>query len=141
MSNYRPIPMLCTISKVLEKVISNEITNHITTSLSPRQYGFLKGRSCVHKLLTSFSLITDSMDRNNPTDVIYPDIRKTFDSVGHHHLLAKLKNVGIMGGTWELMRSYLLIAIIMCPSVVIHLTIFQSNLEYRKRVFWGLFYS
>ena len=71
-SNYRPISLLCSISKVLEKVIFNKIIEHISPKISTFQYGFLRGRSSIHKLLSTISLIVDSLDNNFGTDVIFP---------------------------------------------------------------------
>ena len=46
-SNYRPISLLYNVSKVLEHIIFNKIINynHITTMISPDQFGFLQHRS------------------------------------------------------------------------------------------------
>uniref|UniRef100_A0A1X7U9N4 Reverse transcriptase domain-containing protein n=1 Tax=Amphimedon queenslandica TaxID=400682 RepID=A0A1X7U9N4_AMPQE len=44
-TNYRPISLLCCISKVLEKIIFDKIADFIQPHfVSPRQFGFLKNR-------------------------------------------------------------------------------------------------
>ena len=43
-SNYRPISLLCNVSKVLEKLVYDKIINFITESISLVQFGVLKGR-------------------------------------------------------------------------------------------------
>ena len=46
-SNYRPIALICTLSKVFESILNEKIRKHLISKnlLSDRQYGFLKGRS------------------------------------------------------------------------------------------------
>ena len=107
-SNYRPTSLLCTISKVLQKVILNETSEQVNSTISSNQYGFILGRCSVHKLLTFLSIITESLDRKITTDVVYLDTSKAFDSVSPHHLLHKLRIIGITGKTWYWIKSYLL---------------------------------
>ena len=45
--NYRPISLLCLISKVLERCIFNNIKHSIYEKLNPCQHGFMPGKSRV----------------------------------------------------------------------------------------------
>jgi hypothetical protein len=47
MSNYRPISLLTTFSKVLEKVMYKRLSHYMKTNkiLVPEQFGFRKGMS------------------------------------------------------------------------------------------------
>ena len=102
--NYRPISLLCIVSKVLEKIVYNNIVDFVTKSISANQFGFLKGRSTLQQLLLSFSIIFSSKSQ---TDVVYLDFRKAFDSVAHNELLLKLWKFGICDSLWQWMRAYL----------------------------------
>ena len=106
-SNYHPISLLFSISKVLERVIFNKVVDFLNPKISVNQYGFLKGRSSVHKLLSSISFIVDALHSNHSADVIFLDIRKAFDSVGQQELLSKLRSFGVVGDVWEWFREYL----------------------------------
>ena len=54
--NYRPISLLCIISKVLEKIIFDKTYDHlVSTIISHAQFGFLKSCSTLHQLLVPFS--------------------------------------------------------------------------------------
>ena len=86
-NNYRPISLLCILSKVLEKLVYNKILFYLENSFTKYQYGFLPGRS---------------------VDVIYMDFRKAFNSVSHNGLLTKLKSLGIAGKFWLWLWTYLI---------------------------------
>ena len=47
LANYKPIALLCAISKVFEKLMFNHISDFIYPFLSPYQFGFIPGWSCL----------------------------------------------------------------------------------------------
>ena len=102
--NYRPISLLSVVSKVLEKLVYNNIVNFLTNSISVSQFGFLRGRSSLQQLLVFFNIVLSSASQ---IDVIYLDFRKAFDSVAHNELLFKLWKFGIIGNIWFWLRAYL----------------------------------
>ena len=99
--------MSCT-SKILERIIYNKIINFITNSVSNHQFGFLKHRSSIQQLLLLLNTIYNSALTHSPTDVIYLDFKKAFDTVSHPKLLFKLWSAGITGDLWMWFRAYLL---------------------------------
>ena len=92
--NYRPISLLCILSKVLEKIIYVKIIPFIRPRLSKHQLGFLRNRSCLTRLLVSFNEIFTSIE-GQAVDTIYFDFKKAFDSIPHAKLLHKLWTIGI----------------------------------------------
>ena len=105
--NYRPISLLCSISKVLEKIVYDKIIDFVASRVNVAQFGFLQNRSSLHQLLLFLKNIFDGFKINSQTDVIYLDFRKAFDSVAHNELLAKLWHFGITGNLWKWFRGYL----------------------------------
>ena len=99
--NYRPISLLCIVSKVLEQIIYDKIIEFIHPLLSKHQFGFLKNRSCLTQLLSSFSYIVSSLDSKAPCDIVYLDFQKAFDTIPHSELLFKLWSLGITGPLWS----------------------------------------
>ena len=95
--NYRPIALLPILSKILEKVVSIQLMEHLESYhlLSNTQHGF---RS---KLSTETALIkvTDAIYKNIENDLItlvaLCDLSKAFDSVSHRILLHKLDKVNV----------------------------------------------
>ena len=58
--NYRPISLLCCVSKVLESLIFNHISEFVISKMSVSQFGFVRRRSCVQQLLLSTNNILNS---------------------------------------------------------------------------------
>ena len=108
--NYRPISLLCTTSKVLEKAVYDRVINFIRPKLSKQQFGFLncKGRSCLSQLLVSLAQVFNDLDRSAVgVDTVFLDFKKAFDSVPHNELLLKLWRMGITGKLWLWFKEYL----------------------------------
>ena len=105
--NYRPVPLLCILSKVLEKLIYNSLSEFVSNRISTQQFGFTKGRSSLQQLLVYFSNVLDATDRSASVDVMYLDLCKAFDSVSHTKLLHKLHTYGISEKLWNWFKSYL----------------------------------
>ena len=61
------------------------------------QHGFIQGKSCLTNLLEFLDDVTDMIDGGNPVDVIYLDFQKASDKVPHRRLLAKIKQLVLMG--------------------------------------------
>ena len=105
--NHRPVSLTCILGKVYEKFVRKHILDHISSSISPEQHGFVSGRSCTSNLLESLDAIIDMMDEGIPVDLLFFDFRKAFDTVPHGKLLVKLENLGIKGGTPEIIQDFL----------------------------------
>ncbi len=96
-TNYRPISLLCCISKVLERLMYDKIFPFVGRMISTAQFGFLKNHSCLQQLLTFLDNVINSLTCNEQIDTVYLDFRKAFDKVPHTELLHKLKSIGISG--------------------------------------------
>jgi hypothetical protein len=62
--NYRPISLTCIRCKVLETIIRENTINHLRTNdiLSPKQFGFLDGRSTQLQMLITTELWQQALD-------------------------------------------------------------------------------
>ena len=105
-SNYRPISLLPTVSKVIEKVVANRITHHLNKwkLYYPLQFGFRSSMSCENLLLKFIDQINKAKRSNHHFISIMVDFAKAFDTVPSNILLAKLEHLKI-STTW--LRSYL----------------------------------
>ena len=82
-SNYRPVPLLCCISKVLEKIVYKHLYNHLHQHrlLYKFQSGFLPGHSTNHQLIELYHEILLALDNSQLTSVTLCDISRAFDSL------------------------------------------------------------
>ena len=105
--NYRPISLLCIVSKVFQRCILNNIREHIYQEIKTSQHGFTRGKSCVTNLLEVLSYIGSVLDTGGQIDTLYLDMSKAFDIVNHKSLLLKLQSIGIGGSLLQWFQSYL----------------------------------
>ena len=102
--NYRPVSLTSIVCKIFEFFVRDSLYDHFVNNnlLSPHQFGFCKGRSCVTQLLNTIDYWFYYIDRNIPVDAIYLDFRKAFDTVPHKRLVKKLSGYGVGGNilTW-----------------------------------------
>ena len=71
--NYRPISLLCIVSKILEKIVYDNIVEQVTQATSVHQFGFLRGCSTLQQLLLFYHQILTS---ESQSDVVYLDFKK-----------------------------------------------------------------
>nr|CAH8858213.1 unnamed protein product [Trichobilharzia regenti] len=108
-SNYRPINITPIASRIMERLVKNNLIKHMLSCniISPNQHGFLKSRSCLTCHLDFFNFVTSSRDRRQLVLVIYFDISKAFDRVDHLLLTNKLNSLGIRDPLLGWLKSFL----------------------------------
>ena len=107
--NYRPISLTSILCKILERLIRDEIMDHMESNslFTKHQHGFRKGHSCVTQLIEVIKDWTNELDQHNNVDAIYLDFQKAFDTVPHKRLLRKLQGYGISGSLLRWLESFL----------------------------------
>ena len=107
--NYRPVSLLSVISKIFEKIIAKQLTEHLDQQhlLSNRQFGFRKNRSTADLLTLLSKEWNDTLDAGRNTLAVALDIAGAFDCVWHQGLLVKLAALGVSGKLLDLFSSYL----------------------------------
>ena len=107
-TNYRPISLLLTISKLLEKIIYTRTYNFLNESvIYQSQYGFRKNHSCENAITELIGSIIKGWERNKSTIAIFLDLSKAFDTLEHTVLFQKLEKYGIRGNVLSWFKSYL----------------------------------
>lgn len=108
-SNFRPISVLPTFSKIFEKLILIQLQSHFNTNnlLDNKQFGFTKGRSTTDASVELISHIFHAWEESRDALGIFCDLSKAFDCVHHETLIRKLHHYGIRGAALDLLTSYL----------------------------------
>ena len=108
-SNYRPISLLSTVGKVLEKIVHKHLFNfiHDNNILTTLQSGFVPGDSTVNQLVDIYNTFCHSLDQGKEVRAVFCDISKAFDRVWHRGLLYKLESAGISGSLLLWFKDYL----------------------------------
>ena len=107
--NYRPISLVSTIAKILEKIVAVKLTNYLEVNklLYIYQFGFQKKLSTEHNLLHLTNYVSNALNKDDFCVGIFLDLKKAFDVVPHKILLKKLKKLGIKNNALDWFQSYL----------------------------------
>lgn len=106
--NYRPISILCAISKILEKIVAKKVYALVESLIHDYQHGFRPRRSTETNLLEYITHLKELVKDGGQVDAIYTDLAKAFDKVSHCILLWKLRyKFGIRGSVLLWIASYL----------------------------------
>ena len=108
-NNYRPVSLLCVISKVFEKVMYNRLLEFLETYkiLTNSQFGFRKSYSTYMALMTLMDRLITSLVNDEHVIGMFLDFSKAFDTVDHAILLKKMYHYGIRGNALKWFESYL----------------------------------
>ena len=108
-SNYRPISLLSTMSKILEKVVYNRVYNFLdqTGQISKNQYGFRARHSCEHAVGQLIGTVLKNLQNKKITVSVLLDLSKAFNTIKHEIMLKKLDLYGIRGIPLNWFQSYL----------------------------------
>ena len=108
-SNYRPISLLITISKILEKIIYKRTYEFLdkNNQFYNSQYRFRSQHSCKNAIAELVGNILKNKENGKTTISLFLDLSKAFDSLQHETLLKKLEIYGIRGTPLEWFCSYL----------------------------------
>ena len=108
-SNYRPISTLSPFSKVLERLVYNQLNSYLEKHevIYKLQFGFRKGYSTEHAILEITDQLKASIDNKLLTCGWFIDFSKAFDTVNHSILIDKLKKYGMSGPELSWFTSYL----------------------------------
>ena len=108
-SNYRPISILPTLSKVFERAATNQLVEHLEKNnlLSRHQHAYRRGHSTQTCLVEVVTYLYKLIDQKKWTAIASLDLSKAFDSICHSLLLNKLAKLNCSEQTLTWIKSYL----------------------------------
>ena len=107
--NYRPVSLLPIASKILERIISEQLKQFLEESgaIPPMQFAY----RCMHSTEDALTVATERLlvarDTGLVSAVALIDLSKAFDKVRHKEMIAALQKIGINGCALEWFVNYL----------------------------------
>lgn len=110
--DFRPISVLPAVSKILEKILLDQIVSHVDSNdhdfLASNQSGYRKGYSTTTALAKVTHDIYDHFDNGQCTVMVLVDFSLAFNSVDHRKLERKLRDeFSFSDGACDLLSSFL----------------------------------
>lgn len=105
----RPISLLPTIGKVLDKLVGNRIMSNLERrgKINERQYGFRTGRSTIDACENLIGRIREARAEGRHTLVITLDMSNAFNSVLHKEVGKQMRELGVPRNLELLARDFL----------------------------------
>jgi hypothetical protein len=110
LSNYRTVSNLSFLSKVTEKAVAKQLTEHMTTHKLhvPIQFAYRQNHSTETALLKVLNDILVSVDKGDGVILILLDLSAAFDTIDHNMLIDRLgEQIGVKGPALDWFKSYL----------------------------------
>ena len=107
--NYRPVSLLCNVSKVFERLIYDKLYTFLISNnlLTDKNSGFCSGDGTLYQLLAMSHEFHEALDNGHDMRIVFMDMSKAFDKVCHKGVIFKLKRKGIDGLLLKWFISYL----------------------------------
>ena len=106
-TNYRPINLLPSLSKVYEKHIFQQLNAFFENKLSPILCGFRSRYSTQHALLNLINKWHSWLDNSGVVSTILMDLPKASDCLPHELVLVKLHAYGVDIKSLKVLQDYL----------------------------------
>lgn len=108
-SNSRPISLLPLLSKIMEKVVCNQIKQYFLSNglLTDQQHAYRRGHSTATALTQMVDDWYKQIDQQNIVGAVMLDFSAAFDLLNHQLLLDKLRCYGFDVSSTQWLKSYL----------------------------------
>ena len=106
-SNFQPVSILNTFSKIYEMFAKNLLVSNIEEFFSPFLAAYRKSYSTQHVLIRMVEEWKENLDNNFIVGAVLTDLSKAFDCIPHNLLIAKLLAYGLNSDSLCYIYSYL----------------------------------
>ena len=108
-TNYRPVAVVDSFSKVLEKAVNDKLTDYLEQRhlLTDRQHGYRRNRSTTTAIIQLLDKVVQDGIKNKNSLMIACDCSAAFDTISHQTLVRKLSRYGVVEDAVEWFTDYL----------------------------------
>ena len=100
--------MISSISKIIEKIVHNQLSNYLErNSINDNQYGFRRGRSAEMAATLFTDKIKFKVNEGKMVGAVFVDLSKAFDTLNHGRIISKLESYGVNDIELEWFGNYL----------------------------------
>lgn len=131
--NYRPISLLSSVGKLLERIILRRINQHLDTArniIPHEQFGFKRGHSTNHQLARLVRTVKDRFAAKKSSGMIMLDVEKAYDSVWQEAILHKM-----LAASFGMPLLKILLSFLKHRSFQVHV---NGSLSENKRIPFGV---
>ena len=106
---YRPVGILCSMSKVVEKVIQKRLYSHLERNrlIADTQNGYRRHRGVTTAMVQLAEDILKKQQNGVDSATIFCDCSAAFDTIDHEMLMEKLRLYGVKSDNIPWFKSYL----------------------------------
>ena len=104
--SYRPISLLPTLSKLLERIMLHRMKPYLKI-IPHHQFGFKPHHSTCHQLQRISEIIVNGFENKKYTTTAFLDIAQAFDKVWHQGLMSKLTKLKMPTYLYNIITSFI----------------------------------
>ena len=93
LNKYRPITLNNSIKQIVKTCIYRIVKDEFREHLYKNQHGFQSKCSTISNLQELLNIVYNRLDKHLPTDIIYIDFSKSFDSIDQNFLIQKISHI------------------------------------------------
>ena len=105
--NYRPISVLPNKSKIIERIMNEQIIQYFAGILSPLLSGVRQGYNTQYAMFRVFEIWEKCLDMSGTIGPILMDLSKAYDCISYDLLIAKIEACGFHRNALKLVYSLL----------------------------------
>lgn len=103
LTSWRPLTIGSVWVRLYTKILAKRLSDAV--KICSRQKGFIAAPGCEENIAILDNLIKGAKRKGDEIAIVFIDLAKTFDSVGHGHIIATLKRYGIDERFIEIVRD------------------------------------